>query len=46
MWLVWTTGFGSNKPVVPGNWSPVAEKEFRDAPDFKGSIFVTQYHVK
>ncbi|MBI4363368.1 MAG: glycosyltransferase family 39 protein, partial [Candidatus Doudnabacteria bacterium] len=45
VWLIWTTGFGGNKPVVPGNWSLVEEKVFNDTPDFKGQIFVDQYHV-
>lgn len=46
VWVVWTTGFGGSKPNVPGNWSQVQEKEFPDTPGFKGSIFVSQYHVR
>ncbi|MBX4205103.1 MAG: glycosyltransferase family 39 protein [Candidatus Doudnabacteria bacterium] len=45
VWLVWTTGFGSNKPNVPGSWSTVAEYQYPDAPGFKGDIYITQYHV-
>ncbi len=45
VWLLWTTGFGGSKPNVPGSWQKVQEKSFADAPDFKGEIFVTQYHV-
>ena len=45
VWLVWTTGFGSNKPNVPGNWSKVTEYSYADAPGFKGDIYVTEYHV-
>ncbi len=45
VWLVWTTGFGSSKPNVPGNWSKAAEYSYADAPGFKGDIYITQYHV-
>lgn len=45
-WVVWTTGFGGSKPNIPGNWSQVGEWEAPDTPGFKGSIFVTEYHVK
>jgi mannosyltransferase len=45
VWLVWTTGFGSNKPNVPGNWSTVAEYSYSDTPGFKGNIYITEYHV-
>jgi uncharacterized membrane protein len=45
VWLVWTTGFGSHKPNVPGSWSIITEYGYPDAPGFKGSIYVTEYHV-
>jgi hypothetical protein len=45
VWLVWTTGFGSSKPNVPGNWSIVVQHPYADAPGFKGDIYVTEYHV-
>lgn len=45
VWLIWTTGFNSGKPNVPGNWSLVSENEFQDTPAFKGRVIVTQYHV-
>lgn len=45
IWLLWTTGFGSSKPNVPGIWSPVAEFKYADAPGYKGDIYVTEYHV-
>ncbi|MBI4049667.1 MAG: glycosyltransferase family 39 protein [Candidatus Doudnabacteria bacterium] len=45
IWLVWTTGFGSSKPNVPGNWSRISESEYEDAPGFKGNIVVTRYRV-
>ncbi len=46
VWLLWTTGFGGSKPNVPGNWSIVDEWPYSDTPGFKGSIVVTQYHVR
>jgi hypothetical protein len=46
IWLLWTTGFGGSKPNVPGNWSEVVTQEYPDTPDFKGSIYVTEYHVR
>ena len=45
VWLLWTTGFGGSKPVVPGNWQVVEEVGFEDAPGFKGWIVITRYHV-
>lgn len=45
VWLLWTTGFGGNKPNVPGIWQKVAEKSYSDTPGFKGDIIVTEYHV-
>lgn len=45
IWLIWTTGFGQNKPNIPGNWNLVEEKSFVDTPAFKGEIFVDQYRV-
>lgn len=44
-WLVWTTGFNQIKPNVPGNWDKIQEIEYPDAPSYKGSIIVTEYHV-
>ena len=46
VWLLWTTGFGGSKPNVPGNWSVVQEQQAADTPGFKGSIIVTEYHVR
>ncbi|MBI2355682.1 MAG: glycosyltransferase family 39 protein [Candidatus Doudnabacteria bacterium] len=45
VWLIWTNGFGSSKPNVPGSWSIISEREYEDAPDFKGKIVITRYHV-
>jgi hypothetical protein len=46
IWLVWTTGFGGSKPNVPGTWSKISEQSWRDTPDFKGEITVSQYRVE
>lgn len=43
VWLLWTTGFGSSKPETAKNWRQISEKEFPDAPGFKGSIFAAKY---
>jgi mannosyltransferase len=45
VWLLWTTGFGSSKPNVPGTWSQVTEFKAGDAPGYKGDIYATEYHV-
>jgi len=45
VWLLWTDGFYGTKPNVPGNWQKINEQEFRDTPWFKGTIYVTSYHV-
>lgn len=45
VWLLWTTGFGSSKPNVPGNWTVVNENQYADTPGFKGDIIVTEYYV-
>lgn len=44
-WVIWSRGFGGSKPIVPGNWEIIAEKYYPDAPDFKGLIVVSEYHV-
>lgn len=46
IWLLWTTGFGGNKPNVPGNWTLISDRSFADTPGFKGEIFVTSYQIK
>jgi len=45
VWLLWTTGFGGSKPDVPKPWRQIEEQSYRDAPGFKGLIFVTKYQV-
>jgi mannosyltransferase len=46
IWLVWTTGWGGNKPNVPGNWVGISEQSWQDAPGFKGNVYITQYRVQ
>jgi len=46
VWLLWTTGFGGSKPALPVNWQQTTERNFADAPGFKGDIYVTKYQVK
>ncbi|MCL5667213.1 MAG: glycosyltransferase family 39 protein [Patescibacteria group bacterium] len=46
VWLLWTNGFGSSKPEVPGNWVQVDEKGFADVRPWVGTwIVVTEYKV-
>ncbi|MDP3057224.1 MAG: glycosyltransferase family 39 protein [bacterium] len=46
IWLVWTTGFGSDKPNVPQNWIQVDEAGFQDVFGYRGWIVVTKYRVQ
>ena len=46
VWLVWTSGFGSNKPGIPKNWAQLSEKEYPEVRPYLGaSTFVSQYVV-
>lgn len=44
--LLWTTGFGGNKPEVPSNWQEMDEQKFPDVFNHRGEIFVTKYLIK
>lgn len=46
VWLLWTTGFGGSKTLVPANWKQIYEKGYEDSPGFKGWIVVTEYQVR
>jgi mannosyltransferase len=46
IWLLWTTGWGGNKPNVPGKWVPISQTSWKETPDFKGEIYATQYRVE
>jgi mannosyltransferase len=46
VWLVFTDGFGSNKPETPKNWTQVKDYAFPEVRPYPGtSIFVTEYKV-
>ena len=46
VWLLWTNGFGSNKPPVPKNWTQIDEKGFAEVRPYVGTwIVVTEYKV-
>lgn len=45
VWLLWTTGFGGNKPGIPKNWKQLEEKRYADTPGFKGEIIVNKYLI-
>ena len=46
VWLVWTNGFGASKPVIPGNWTQIIEKEYPEVRPYVGtSIYVDEYKV-
>lgn len=46
VWLLWTTGFGSQKPTVPSNWQQKSEAGFEDVRPYPGSwIIATEYLV-
>jgi uncharacterized membrane protein len=47
VWLVWTNGFGANKPDVPKNWNEITVQEFPEVRPYLGtSVFVSEYQVK
>lgn len=46
VWLVWTNGFGSSKPAVPGTWVMIDEKAYAEVRPYVGTyIYVDQYKV-
>ena len=46
VWLVWTNGFGANKPEVPGNWVQIDEKGYAEVRPYVGAwVIVTEYKV-
>lgn len=46
VWIVWTTGFESEKPEVPKNWVQMDEKWTQDIFDYRGWIVATKYRVQ
>ncbi|MCX6796924.1 MAG: hypothetical protein NTX98_00395, partial [Candidatus Doudnabacteria bacterium] len=46
VWLVWTNGFGSNKPGTPKNWTQIDEKAYAEVRPYVGTyVYVTEYRV-
>ncbi|HMQ01813.1 MAG TPA: hypothetical protein PKD79_01940, partial [Candidatus Doudnabacteria bacterium] len=46
VWVIWTTGFGGSKPVVPSNWQQVDEQGFAEVRPYVGTwVVVTEYQV-
>ena len=46
VWLVWTNGFGSNKPQIPKNWAQIEEKAYAEVRPWVGTyVYVTEYKV-
>jgi uncharacterized membrane protein len=46
VWLVWTNGFGSNKPETPKNWVQVYEQSYAEVRPWVGTyVYVTEYKV-
>jgi hypothetical protein len=47
VWLVWTNGFGAEKPKVPLAWQAISQQEFPEVRPYLGtSVFVSEYQVK
>ncbi len=46
VWLVWTNGFGAQKPSIPKNWTEITEQAFPEVRPYLGtSVFVSEYKV-
>jgi uncharacterized membrane protein len=46
VWLVWTNGFGGQKPETPNNWTLVDEKAYAEIRPYIGTyVYVSQYKV-
>jgi uncharacterized membrane protein len=46
VWLLWTNGFGSNKPAVPPSWKQEDETGFAEVRPYVGTwIVITKYLV-
>lgn len=46
VWLLWTNGFGGNKPTIPSNWGQVDEKTYNEVRPYVGTvIYVDEYKV-
>lgn len=46
IWMLWTTGFGGSKPIVPSNWTQIDEHGFAEVRPYVGTwVVVTEYKV-
>lgn len=46
IWMIWTNGFGGEKPKVPSNWIQIDEKGFAEVRPYVGTwVIVTEYRV-
>ncbi len=46
VWLLWTNGFGGQKPETPKNWVKIDEKEYPEVRPYVGTnIYITEYKV-
>jgi mannosyltransferase len=46
VWVLWTTGFGSEKPETPKNWRQIDESVFQDVFGYRGKIGATKYRIQ
>ena len=46
VWIVWTNGFGANKPEVPANWTRIDERVYPEVrPYLWANVYVSEYKV-
>lgn len=46
VWMIWTNGFGGNKPIVPSNWTQIDEYGFAEVRPYVGTwVVTTEYKV-
>lgn len=46
VWMIWTTGFGGSKPMVPDNWTEIDEYGFAEVRPYVGTwVVATEYKV-
>lgn len=47
VWLIWTNGFGGEKPNIPANWQQVDEKGYAEVRPYVGTwVIFDEYKVK
>lgn len=46
VWLIWTNGFGAQKPEVPQTWTQIDERSYAEVRPYVGTyVYVTEYKV-